>query len=69
MKTLIVSVSKERVTFNGETCNFIEAGLMPNGEKITNKDEIISYFEEKYEGEEFEIVFDEEQINLKTLKI
>lgn len=58
-KEILISIEKETVVMNGQSCNFIESGLMPNGEKVTDRDEIIEYFTDKYEGEEIEVIFDD----------
>lgn len=60
MKTIIINIEKERVTVDGKTCNFIEAGLMPNGKKVTDEYEIVEYLEEQYayKGEEVEVIFE-----------
>jgi hypothetical protein len=61
MKTIEVSVSQDRVVIDGDSQrpnNFIEAGLCPNGKKITDHYEIEEYFSEQYEGEDIEVIFE-----------
>jgi hypothetical protein len=62
MKTIEVSISKNRIVINGESQkpnNFIESGLCPNGEMVTDRDEIEEYFSEQYEDEEITFIFED----------
>jgi len=61
MKKIFVNLEEKSVTINNETCNTHEAGLEPNGQLITDVDEITEHFEETNEGEEIEVVFSDVQ--------
>ena len=63
MKTIIVNIKNQTVTTNGQTCNFQEAGLNENFGKfnpLTDKDDIEEVLMDHNEGEEIEIIFDED---------
>lgn len=57
MKHFIVNIEQNTVTVDGETCNFVEAGLFDNEDghgqtmTYTNPDEIREALEESEEGE------------------
>jgi len=58
METIFVNIEKRRVTVNGESCNFIEAGLAPNGKAVTNRDEIEEHLTDCENGEDIEVIFE-----------
>jgi hypothetical protein len=62
MKTVTVNIAKQTVTVDGETCNFYEAGLIPNGVVTVDADEIEEHLLER-EGEDAEITFEGNDIN------
>lgn len=48
------------MSVNGQSCNFIEAGLTTNTDPVpalTDRAEIVEVLEGQYEGEEIEVVF------------
>lgn len=57
MKTITVNIEKQSVTVNGETCNFIEAGL-------TNNSDPVSVLLDREEIEEVLIEQNEEEVNV-----
>lgn len=58
MKTYIINIEKQSVSVNGESCNFIEAGLTDPDGTLTDREEIVEVMEEQNEGEEIRIIFE-----------
>jgi hypothetical protein len=57
MRKVTVNIVKQTVSVDGQTCNFYEAGLVPNGIAIVDNDEIEEHLLERL-GEDAVIVFD-----------
>lgn len=50
---ILIEVNRKKglITIDNQTCNFIEAGLQPNGKKITDEGEIEEHFYSRYESD------------------
>jgi hypothetical protein len=61
MTTITVNIEKQSVSINGQTCNFIEAGLTNNldpVETLVDSQEIEEVLIDQNEGKEISVIFE-----------
>lgn len=61
MKTYIINIENKSVTINGQSCNFIEAGLTSNADPVTaltSRSEIVGVLQDQNDSEKIEIIFE-----------